>query len=212
MTLQGAQGEAVYSQQYNTEIKNPKILSSEYSKMTQSINETPAGIHSCSVSDCSKTYKRNNGLTLHMANVHQLLLNNVLSPLATLARNMFGANNVSDDISIQGNSVGKINSPKVLTSASFLCGVCNEPLSNKEEVTNHMKNDHKDEDEAQIGQTTDDAPNEQNDNAHNELNDEDEEGLEEIMEEHELYEALNTLTKSVDDPQKVQQLQDKLGR
>ena len=134
--MQGAQGEAVYSQQYNTEIKNPKILSSEYSKMTQSINETPAGIHTCSVSDCSETYKRNNGLTLHMANVHQLLLNNVLSPLATLARNLFGANNVSDDMSIQGNSVGKINSPK----ASFLCGVCNEPLSNKEEVTNHMKN------------------------------------------------------------------------
>ena len=75
-----------------------------------------------------------------------------------------------------------------------------------------MNNDHEDEDEAPSGTKNDNAPNELTDNAHNEFNDEDEEGLVEVMEEQELYEALNTLTQSVDDPEKVIQLQEKLKR
>ena len=180
--------------------------------MIQVPSETTALVHTCNVSDCDKTNKRKKGLTLRLANVHQLLVNNVLSPLVTSARTLFGGNNVADDISIQGNSEGEINFPIVVSSGTLLCGVCDEPFTNKEDVTNHMNNDHEDEDEALSGTKNDNASNELTDNAHNEFNDEDEEGLVDIMEEQELYEALNTLTQSVDDPEKVIQLQEKLKR
>ena len=76
-----------------------------------------------------------------MANVH-----NVLFSQATSARTLFGGNSVSDDISTQRNSAGEINSPKVVSPRSLLCGICDEQYVNEEEVTNHMNNDHEDED------------------------------------------------------------------
>ena len=180
--------------------------------------ETPVPALVCTVPECSKTYKRKTGLSNHMASVHQMLVNNVLSPMATSARTLFGGNSLAQDLSTQGNSAGAVNEPIVESASSILCGVCDEVFINTNEVKKHMKEIHDSEhteeadDNAPDGQNSDNARNEPTDIALNELNDEDEELLEEAMDELKLYNALDILTKSVEDPQKVVELQDKLKR
>ena len=103
--------------------------------------------------------------------IRPMLVSNVLSPMATSARALFGGNNASDNNSTQGNSAGEVNSPKVVSAGSLLCGVCDEPFANNEEVTTYMNMDYEDKDEAQVGLTHDNAPNElTNDTSNNSLN------------------------------------------
>ena len=186
--------------------------------MAAEATEMPAPELVCTIPECTKKYKRKTGLSNHMASVHQMLVSNVLSPMATSARTLFGGNSVSQDESTQGNSAGAVNSPKVRSAAALLCGVCDEAFPGREEVNKHMNEEHDEEESSEADdnalnrQHDDNAPNEENDDALNELSNEDEEGLENAMDEYELYEALNVLTQSVEDPEKVIQLQDKLKR
>ena len=42
----------------------------------------------------------------------------------------------------QGNSDGAVNSPKVVSSAEFICAVCDIHFPSKEDVINHMDETH----------------------------------------------------------------------
>ena len=47
-----------------------------------------------------------------------------------------------DDEATQGNSDGAVNSPKVVTSGTYMCAVCEIHFPRKEEVTMHMEEAH----------------------------------------------------------------------
>ena len=52
------------------------------------------------------------------------------------------ADKAEADMATQGNSDGAVNSPKVLTKATFICAVCDIHFESKEEVTKHMDEVH----------------------------------------------------------------------
>ena len=102
---------------------------------------TPADLR-YEVVKCTKTYKSKTGLTNHVASVHQILASNVLSPLAVKARTLFSGLTESEDMSTQGNRLGRINYPEVVSAASILCGICDNEVNNSEGMTEHMAEKH----------------------------------------------------------------------
>ena len=145
--------------------------------------------------------QKKTGLANHMANVHQSIVDNVLSPMAATARTLFAGKAVAEDgRSTQGNSELGINSPPIVSGLTFMCGVYDNEFTEKEEVTKHMIEKH---DNAHVA-----------DNSDNDFDQlvQDEQLLSEAMDEHDLYNSLDILAHSVAEPEKAQELQDKLKR
>ena len=88
-----------------------------------------------------------------------------------------------DDSSVQGNSKGEVNSPKVLSVARYACSSCQKDYPKKAEVLKHIADDHSPENAVTSYQDNDMSG--------------DEEGLEEACE---LYEALEALTQELKEP------------
>ena len=82
-----------------------------------------------------------------------------------------------EDSSIQGNSNGEVNSPKVVSAARYMCSICDKDYPNKAEVIKHIA----DNNSPGNAETTDQDDDLQGD----------EEALEEVCE---LYKALEALT------------------
>ena len=92
-----------------------------------SVTETPILKKDCQVPECKKApkgFKTSRGLKGHMEKFHQVLIN-VVSPMATTARVLFHETQNITDPTKQGNSHGAVNSPKVVSEGTFLCGNCN---------------------------------------------------------------------------------------
>ena len=140
-------------------------------------------------------------MTNHMASVHQMLVTNVLSPLTTTARTLFGKQVVPGTPGVQGNSRGQVTSPLMVAEPTILCGECGDDFDNEEQVKNHKREEH--DEEA-------DTANE-NDDADNELQAE-EEFLGDEDDEKDLYDALDVLTQSAMEPGKEIEIKDKLVR
>ena len=87
------------------------------------------------------------------------------------------------DSSIQGNSKGEVNSPKVLSLARYACSVCEKDYPKKAEVLQHIVDDHSPENAVTTDREIDMSG--------------DEEGLEEACE---LYEALEALSQELNEP------------
>ena len=96
----------------------------------------------------------------------------------------------------QGNSNGDVNSPKVVTSATYVCAVCEIHFQKKEEVADHMDKEH-----VTVSQQPQD-PND-NDEALNEADTEnDTEHDAEAEEDQWLYDALDNIGEVYDVPEK----------
>ena len=52
------------------------------------------------------------------------------------------------NLSTQGNSAGQVNVQKVVSEGFFICGACDEPFEDEDELTNHIGDAH---DEAEAG-------------------------------------------------------------
>ena len=63
----------------------------------------------------------------------------VLSPMSVTARTLFQQSDEDAQSSTQGNSDGEVNSPKVGSEGSYVCGVCKKMFKNSNEVDEHMK-------------------------------------------------------------------------
>ena len=139
-----------------------------------------------------------------MASVHQMLVNNVLSPMDSNARTLFTGQGGSEDQSTQGTSNGAVNSPKVASESAILCVVCNEEYNSREEVTIHMNEDHDNEESAAT-----------NDNDLHDLSLENE-LIEEAKREQDLYDSLFTdlddIALTLDDPKRIEEMQEKMKR
>ena len=106
------------------------------------MSETPAHTVDCSIPDCKKQkvggYKTRKGLTDHMKRWHKVAVD-VLSPMATTARTLFHSGDKEIEPSVQGNSAGAVNSPKVLTEGRYQCGACGQEVTSNDDMTLHMK-------------------------------------------------------------------------
>ena len=106
------------------------------------IQETPVQTVDCHIPACQKQkvggYKTKKGLTDHVKRWHQVA-KDVLSPMATTARTLFQPNDEENQASIQGNSAGEVNSPKVVSEGRYQCGVCDDMFQSKAEVDDNIK-------------------------------------------------------------------------
>ena len=62
--------------------------------------------------------------------------------MTSTARTLFAAQEDPETPRVQGNSIGQINFPSVLTEGRYLCGKCDKQFSTRDEVMNHMDNEH----------------------------------------------------------------------
>ena len=93
--------------------------------------ETPVQKQKCIEPECKKApngFKTNVGLKRHMKKFHEAVLGAV-SPMASTARTLFAAQDGPESASVQGNSLGQINFPSVLTEGRIQCGKCEEQFS-----------------------------------------------------------------------------------
>ena len=110
--------------------------------MVQPITATPVVAMDCNIPDCRKQkkdgYKTKVGLTNHMKRWHQVA-KDAFSPLAETARTLFQNNEDDSMESTQGNSRGEVNVIKVVSNATFVCGVCELHFVSKKDMNEHMK-------------------------------------------------------------------------
>ena len=126
----------------------------------------------CPADNCGKKLKTKQTLNKHMDKLHKVTQ---LDSPARLA--LFRMREDGDESSVQGNSNGEVNSPKVVSAARYVCSICDKDYPNKAAVIKHIADDHS------PGNA---AITDQEDDLHG-----DEEALEE---ECELYESLEALT------------------
>ena len=100
---------------------------------------------------CKKVYTKKGGLTRHVQNVHKALVDNIISPIASTARVLFASHSTTEDASVQGNSHGQVNSPKVVSEGMFMCGDCDNVSTSNGEAVQHNINAH---DKAQAEKVT----------------------------------------------------------
>ena len=92
---------------------------------------------------------------------HHKVVDQVNSPLgsfpkATSARVLFDDANVP---SVQGHSKGQINSPKVISDASFICGKCGKHFATQAVMDKHMEEENEDEELLNAGKEAEDLYN-----------------------------------------------------
>ena len=197
---------------------------SETSSMTTALVERVV----CDITGCKKNYKNRNYMMNHIRNFHSKTGNEVQSPLGNFpssipARVLFDDNN-DEDSSIQGNSRGEINSPKVISVTSFQCGACNIPFDKNEDAIIHMSDVHPKESvtatptssPAQSAASTPAptaSPNPQSvsQEVADELDREEEVLVAAAKEEDELYKDICLLVESMEDPES-ENINEKLER
>ena len=97
----------------------------------------------CEAPDCKKDYASRSNMLNHIK-THHKNSTKVQSPLgnfpsSNLSRLLFDDN---DHASIQGNSRGEVNSPKVLSVVSYQCGACHINFDRNEDAILHMNDSH----------------------------------------------------------------------
>ena len=114
--------------------------------------ETPVQKSCPEYPKCKKTYTTKGGLTRHVQSVHKVIVDNIFLPMAATARVLFESHSTTEETSTQGNSHGQVNSPKVVSRGSYICGDCDKVFESHGEVLKHKKNEH---DKAQAEQLLD---------------------------------------------------------
>ena len=174
---------------------------------------TPTRQVPCQKTDCDKVYKARGTMLNHMRKHHK----EVESPLGTFPPSstavvlQFGD---TEDASTQGNSHGAISSPKVASTATYVCAFCDIHFETKEDVTKHMGETHVNVDI--VGQdVADDDDDATNKEAEAELEQE-EDFMKAAKEELEVCETLTDLADNAFDPvtdkEKREAMKDKLHR
>ena len=101
---------------------------------------TPTAQVQCQKADCNKAYKARSSMLAHMRKCH----NEIQSPLGSFppsnAATVLQFDESED--ATQGNSKGAVNSPKVVSSVTFVCAFCDIHFQSKVEVTKHMDEIH----------------------------------------------------------------------
>ena len=120
--------------------------------MTPNVCETPALKVVCESQDCDKEYATKGGMKDHYKKKHKTV-GDIQSPLGRFpsttssARVLFEDSALAEQQSTQGYSKGEVNSPKVVTGATYQCNKCSNEYPTKEELIEHMSDDH---DKAQL--------------------------------------------------------------
>ena len=113
--------------------------------MTPVIDKTPAQIKvDCSAPECKKTFVTQRNMEKHKEKFHKIVSALSQSPLATTVRTLFSGDGV-DGVSLpstQGDSSGRVNSPKVVTEGTFQCNECSEEFRMKVELLRHITIKH----------------------------------------------------------------------
>ena len=145
----------------------------------------------CPADNCGKKLKTKQTLSKHTDKFHKV---SQLDSPARLA--LFRIREDGDDSSVQGNSKGEVNSPKVVTLARYACSICEKDYPKNEEVLKHIADEHSPENEVTTERDDDISGDEE------EL--QDEQGLIDVLdaaaEEAAIYEALEMLTQKDFDP------------
>ena len=121
--------------------------------------ETPAPKVVCKSKDCGKEYASRGGMMDHYKKKHNTG-GEIQSPLGRFppatnpARVLF-----NDDPATQGNSHGDVNSPKVVSEATYVCDVCEVHAISKEVLTKHKQDEHSSDkvEEEYLGEALDDV-------------------------------------------------------
>ena len=171
--------------------------------MSQSVIETPALKVVCKSQDCEKEYASKGGMNEHYRKKHRTEAE-IQSPLGRFpsithpARVLFTDNLQAEQPSTQGNSKGQINSPKVVSNATFQCNDCNYEVTSKNELDMH-KNDKHEQVQIQHDPLISDEV-EDTEDAEKELQTE-ADVMEDAKKELDIYEALENLAESAFDPE-----------
>ena len=172
-------------------------------------NVTPTRQVACPKTDCTKTYKARGTMLAHMRKHHaEPQASGIVSPLG-----IFPPSNSaivlqfedSDDSATQGNSNGQVNSPKVTSSATLVCGMCEMHFKTKEQITRHKIEKHESDDgnsfncaECQEDFDSKEAISRHKNEVHINPLDVEAEVLEEAKEDQDLYDMLeNMLNESI---------------
>ena len=105
---------------------------------------TPTLQINCQKTGCEKVYKARSSMLSHMRQKHNQDSGHIPSPLGSFPAASSATVLQFDDIydATQGNSNGAVNSPKVVTSATFMCAICDIHFPRKEDVAEHMNETH----------------------------------------------------------------------
>ena len=105
---------------------------------------TPTAQINCQKTGCEKVYKARSSMLTHMRQKHNEDSGQIPSPLGSFPAASSATVLQFDDAedATQGNSDGAVNSPKVVTSATFMCSVCDTHFPRKKDVAEHMTETH----------------------------------------------------------------------
>ena len=105
---------------------------------------TPTPQITCQKAGCDKVYKARGSMLTHMRQKHNQDSAQIPSPLGSFPPASTATVLQFDDTedATQGNSNGAVNSPKVVSRASFICTVCDIHFPRKIDVTKHMDETH----------------------------------------------------------------------
>ena len=113
-------------------------------------NVTPTRQVACQKTDCNKMYKARGTMLAHMRKHHtEPQTSEIESPLGSFPPSNSATVlqfDESDEPATQGNSHGEVNSPKLVSSATYLCDMCETHFKTKEEITQHKIEDHESSD------------------------------------------------------------------
>ena len=118
---------------------------------------TPTKTVACPKTDCNKKYTVRASMLAHMRKKHNDM-EVVVSPLGTFPPSSSAVTlqfDESDDPVTQGNSHGQVNSPKVVSGATHICGVCEVHFQSKEDVIIHKAEVHTSSDDDVINNEED---------------------------------------------------------
>ena len=105
---------------------------------------TPTPQIPCQKTGCDKVYKARGSMLTHMRQKHNQDSAQIPSPLGSFPPATTATMLQFDDTedATQGNSDGAVNSPKVVSRATFICTVCDIHFPMKEDVIKHMDETH----------------------------------------------------------------------
>ena len=92
---------------------------------------------------CSKPFSTKAAQTRHIKTIHDRIvsLKNLFSTPKALntQKRLFTS---VPNLSVQGNSLGQVNNPKVMMEGSFICGTCYKRFTDKGVMKSHANDTH----------------------------------------------------------------------